>query len=260
MKFARKYPALAVIVLAAAYAGASSPAAVAGTVIMPDGGIRYDYGRRPAPFLACKPEYVCDIALDSGETILNVAIGDGSRWIIASGKSGANNPTPHVFVKAKEADLDTNLVITTTKRVYDITLHSAGNANHPHISFFYADDDAAAKAAQAEHERQAIAAVLAGTPQVGADQVDARYKLSGPAALLPEKVYNDGARTFIQWKSALPELPFVFAIAKDGTPTQVNVRVVGTKLVVDDVGQNYDLVLPAVNRGRAEQRVSIRHE
>lgn len=259
MTFARKYPAFAAVVLAAAYAGAAAPAC-AGTVILPDGGIRYDYGRRPAPFLACRPDYVCDIALDGGENILNVAIGDGSRWIIASGKSGSSNPIPHVFVKPKEADLDTNLVITTTKRVYDITLHSAANANHPHISFLYADDDAAAKAAEAERQRQAIAAVLAGTPQVGMAQTDAKYKLTGPAVLLPDKVYNDGVRTFIEWKSALPELPVVVAVAKDGTASPVNVRLVGTKYVIDDVAPNYDLVLPAVNRVRAEQRVSIRHE
>jgi type IV secretion system protein VirB9 len=261
--FHRFFPTLATaMITSVACTVLSASAAIAGTVVMPDGSIRYDFGRRPLPVLICKPQFVCDIALDSGESVLNMAIGDAGHWVIASGKSGSGNQTPHVFVKPTQVNVDTNLVITTTKRVYDVALRSAADATHPQISFFYADDSAAAKAAAADHERAAIASILAGTAAVGADKADANYKLTGEPSLMPAKVYNDGIRTFVEWKTMPLELPSVVAIAKDGSATPVNFRVVGTKYVIDEIGPSYDLVLAAVNErhGRAEERVAIRHQ
>ena len=224
--------------------------------------MRYDYGRRPSPLLVCKPQYVCDIALENGESVLNVAIGDASRWVIASGKSGPGGMTPHVFVKPTQSNLETNLLITTTKRAYDVTLRSANDSQHPHISFFYVDEEAAAKAAAADRERQAIDGVLAGTPLVGADKADAKYKVTGDATLAPEKVFNDGSRTFVQWKALPTELPTVVAIGPGGVAQPQNFRVVGSSYVIDNTSPNFDLVLAAQTdrHGRPERRASIRHQ
>jgi type IV secretion system protein VirB9 len=259
----RPLPALAIAALVmVAAAGLTAREADATMSILPDGTLRFDYGRRPTPSLVCKPQYVCDIMLDSGETVLNIAIGDAARWVVASGKSGNGGTTPHIFVKPTQSGLDTNIVITTTKRLYDIALHSAPEAHHPHISFVYSDDEAAAKAAIADRERDAIARVLAGTPEVPPDRFDTNYKLSGDPGLFPDKVYNDGARTFIEWKTLPLELPAVYSVAKDGTTTPVNFRVVGTKYIVDALDPNLDLLLVAINdrRGRPERRASIRHQ
>jgi P-type conjugative transfer protein TrbG len=247
---------------AAVMAGANvaAGAAASPTAMMPDGSIRYDYGRRPGPVLVCKPQHVCDIVLDSGESVLNMAIGDAPRWVIAGGRSGPNGSTPHVFVKPTLPDLETNLLVTTTKRTYDVTLRSANDANHPTISFFYADEDAAAKSAVADHERQAIDGVLAGNPLVGADKADTKYKLTGEGSLLPEKVFNDGVRTFVVWKALPVELPSVASIGANNVSTPVNFRVVGTTYIIDGMSPNYDLVLAAANdRRRSERRASIRH-
>jgi type IV secretion system protein VirB9 len=129
-----------------------------------------------------------------------MAIGDAARWIIAGGQSGPSGSVPHVFVKPTAPALDTNLVITTTKRVYDIALRSATEAHHSRISFAYPDEDAAARAAIAQ---RAVDGVLAGMPLVGPDQADTKYQLSGEAAIVPSAVFNDGVRTYISWK-ALP--------------------------------------------------------
>jgi P-type conjugative transfer protein TrbG len=252
----------AAVIVTAASAGVTVQRAAASTAVLADGSVRYDYGRKPLPVLICKPQFVCDIVLDSGETVMNMAIGDAARWIIAGGKSGVNGTTPHIFVKPTQIDLETNLVITTTKRVYDVTLRSAVSAQHPHISFFYPDEDAAAKSAAAEHERNAINAVLAGTPQLPVERADSKYKVTGDSGLLPDKVFNDGARTFVQWKMLPAELPDVFVINKDGAPVTANFRVVGSTYVVDSVEANVDLVLVAINdkHGRPERRVQIRHQ
>jgi P-type conjugative transfer protein TrbG len=245
----------AVVSVAASAAGA----ATSPSTMMSDGSIRYDYGRRPGPVLVCKPQHVCDIVLDSGESVLNMAIGDASHWVIAGGRSGPNGTTPHVFVKPTQADLETNLLITTTKRAYDVDLRSANDANHPHISFFYADEDAAAKAAAADHERQSIDGVLAGNPLVGPDKADAKYKIGGVTALTPDKVFNDGVRTFVVWKALPPDLPAVVGIGANNVAGPLNFRVVGSTYVIDGMNPNFDLVLAATSDRRRERRVSIRH-
>jgi type IV secretion system protein VirB9 len=249
------------VVLTLSSAAHESRAATSSSTILPDGSVRYNYGRQPEPILICKPHHVCDITLEGGESVLNMAIGDSTLWVIAGGQSGPSGSTPHVFVKPMQSDLDTNLVITTTKRTYDVALRSGDDAKHSRMSFFYLDEDAAAKAAIAQHERLAIESVLAGTPQVAADKADAKYKLDGEPALLPDKVFNDGVRTFIQWKTLPNELPAVVAVGKDATQQPVNFRVVGSSYVIDGVGPNYDLVLAASKdrHGRPERRASIRH-
>jgi type IV secretion system protein VirB9 len=250
------------LALTAGGAGLMTRAAVAAAVVMPDGTMRYDYGRRPQAALVCKPETVCDIALGSNETVLNMAIGDASRWIIASGRSGPGGTTPHLFVKPTQANLETNIVITTTKRVYNVDLRSAKEAPHPSISFFYPDEDAAAKALAGDQQRLAIQAVLAGTPLVGADRADTKYKVTGDAALLPDKVFNDGVRTYITWKSLPVQLPTVVSVPTTGAAQPVNFRVVGTSYIVDDIDPNLDLVIAADpdRHGHPERRVVIRHQ
>jgi P-type conjugative transfer protein TrbG len=253
---------LSALTAVAALAAGPTAAALASpsSTIMPDGSIRYEYGRRPGPVLVCKPQHVCDIVLDSGETVLNMAIGDATRWVIAGGRSGPGGTTPHVFVKPTQTNLETNLLITTTKRAYDVDLRSANDADHSHISFSYPDEDAAAKASSAEHERLAIESVLAGNPLVGPDKVDSKYKFTGDTALLPDKVFNDGARTFIVWKTLPADLPPVVTVASNGTSRPVNFRLVGTSYIVDAVDPSYDLVLTATSDRHRERRVLIRHQ
>jgi type IV secretion system protein VirB9 len=246
--------AAALLPAGAPAAGASTPA----TTVMADGSLRYVYGHRPQPQLVCVPQHVCDIALDNGESVLNMAIGDAAHWVIAGGQSGPSGTTPHVFVKPAQSALETNIVITTTKRVYDVTLRSAAQTQHSRISFMYVDEDAAARALIAQ---RAVDGVLAGTPLVAADAADAKYALTGDAALVPQRVFNDGVRTYIAWKTLPGELPAVMSIGKDGVATPVNFRVVGTQYIVDGINPNYDLVLAASTErhGRPERRAAIRH-
>ena len=91
----------------------------AGPIAGPDGVLRYPFGERTPPTLRCKPLFVCDLVLEPGETIINVAVGDSVRWLIAPASSGgADSATPHVLVKPTEAGLHTNLIVTTNRRTY----------------------------------------------------------------------------------------------------------------------------------------------
>ncbi len=100
----------------------------AGPIAGPDGVLRYPFGERTPPTLRCKPLFVCDLVLEPGETIVNVAVGDSVRWLIAPASSGGGDgATPHVLVKPTEAGLRTNLIVTTNRRTYYLTLVSSYN-------------------------------------------------------------------------------------------------------------------------------------
>jgi P-type conjugative transfer protein TrbG len=105
-----------------------------------DGLILYPYGQSQ-PTLTCSPLRACDIELQAGEEINNVIFGDTVRWISAPAITGAGEvKTPHVIVKPTEAGLDTNLIITTTKRTYLLTLRSASSNYTSRVGFFYPNE------------------------------------------------------------------------------------------------------------------------
>jgi P-type conjugative transfer protein TrbG len=195
----------------------SSAIADNGPLLAPDGSLRYVFGGSSEPLLTCRPLYVCDVILESGETILNLGIGDSVRWVVAAAQSGPGGATPHVLIKPTALDLATNLIVTTTKRVYYLRLASAGSAPNPRISYSYpeeAEEQAAARAADAKRREDERASAL---PLLPPDQLDANYRISGDKTFSPTRVYNDGVHTFIEYATLPNDLPVVFAVASDGT-------------------------------------------
>ena len=227
-----------------------------GPITAPDGSVRYPYGRGQ-PTLTCRPLYICDVELQAGETILDLAIGDSVRWIVASAQSGPNGTTPHVFVKPTQLDLDTNLVITTTRRVYYLRLISSPSITNPRIGFYYPEDEALASAAAAAARAQKSSEL----PLLPASQLDYNYKIQGEKSLLPQRVYNDGVHTFIEYAALPMDLPVLFAVALDGSDQMVNFRLRKTTFIVDGIPSGVDLVLNAGTgkHGKGERRVFIRH-
>jgi type IV secretion system protein VirB9 len=254
-------------------ATASAAPAIADTTVMPiavdpapveapDGSLRYPYGGKTQPLLTCRPLYVCDVILEQGETILNIAIGDSLRWVIAPAQSGPGGSTPHVFVKPTDVNLATNLVITTTKRVYYIRLKSDTAALAPRISYSYPEEEAAAIAAREAIERASIEDKATELPLLPPDQLDYNYRIQGPKQILPQKVYNDGVHSFIEYTALPTDLPVVYAVAPDGSDQIVNFRLRGTIFIVDGIPSGFDIVLNGGTgkHGRGELRVFVRHK
>src|SRR5579863_10293673 len=141
-----------------------------------DGVLRYPFGERTPPTLRCKPLFVCDLVLEPGETIVNVAVGDSVRWLIAPASSGgADSATPHVLVKPTEAGLRTNLIVTTNRRTYYLTLVSSYNNPMLRIGFLYPQDPQQAYATTAVSRGMRANAPLAET---AIDKLDFNYRTS----------------------------------------------------------------------------------
>ena len=67
------------------------------------------------------------------------------------------------------------------------------------------------------------------------EQLKFRYRIEGDAPWRPLRVFDDGAKVYIQFPSGLAqsEAPPLFVIGPDAKPALVNYRVRGTTYIVD---------------------------
>ena len=190
--------------------------------------VAYPFGHSQ-PTLTCAPLRACVIELEPGEALIDFVAGDTERWLFTETYTGAGGATPLLVVKPTDFDLTTNLVISTDRRLYELTLdapparHASRGAKNPQelytrrIRFYY--PDAAARSAE---EREALRARLAAgaTPITNADfrleNLNFNYRWD-PSKRFPftlEQVFDDGAHTYLKVpRSARHDAaPVLFAI------------------------------------------------
>jgi type IV secretion system protein VirB9 len=209
----------------------------------PDGVLRYPFGERTPPTLRCMPLSVCDLVLEPGESIVNVAVGDSIRWLIAPAMSGtADSTTPHLLIKPTETGLRTNLIVTTNRRTYYLTLVSHKNDPMLRIGFSYPQDLARTFAPLPASPARPTPRPSAELPTAAFEKLDFDYRLSGDRSLLPLRVFNDGEHTYLETAPGMTEIPILFAVASDGGETLVNYRYTGKYYVVDGLPARMALV------------------
>jgi type IV secretion system protein TrbG len=177
---------------------------------------------------------VSDVALQPGEKLVSVSTGDTVRWIVGDTSSGEGTAAQvHILVKPIAADLKTNLVITTERRTYHLELESTETTYMSSLSWTYPDDDLIA----IKKKNDGVASIDA-VPMEGAqsfDNLNFRYRIEGSASFAPSRVFDDGAKVYIQFPSSLPqgEAPPLFVQGSNGKPALVNYRVKGNTYIVD---------------------------
>ncbi len=194
------------------------------------------------------PGQVTDIALQPGETLGAVAAGDTVRWVIGDTTSGSGDGRrTHVLVKPFAAGLATNIIITTDKRTYYLSLTSVGRSAMVGLSWTYPQDQLIAFRAAAEQAR--AAQPVASGLQV--DQLHFDYTITGDQpAWRPLRAFDDGQKTFIEFPASLGtgEAPPLFLVDAKGTASLVNYRLQGRYYVVDRL---FDV---------AELRLGLKHQ
>ena len=189
------------------------------------------------------PERVTDIALQSGETLVAVAAGDTARWVIGDTTSGSGaERRTHVLVKPFSSGLATNLVITTDRRSYHLSLTSTRGAAMASLSWTYPADALIALQRSAA-ETQAAAPVAQG---LAVDQLRFDYAIGGDKPdWRPLRAFDDGRQTFIEFPEsiAVGEAPPLFVIGAEGDAQLVNYRVRGRFYIVDRLFDRAELRL-----------------
>jgi type IV secretion system protein TrbG len=227
-----------------------------------DGVVRFLYGAT-LPTVVCAPLQVCDMALQPGEIINSVNVGDKVRWNISPGISGsADGRVTHLIIKPVDAGLVSSLVIETDRRTYAIKLVSTQHEWMPLVAFNYPDD----MQRQWSAYRQTVAFGTAATRLPSGENVanlDFGFRVSGDSPRWrPLRVYSDGAKTYIQFPRTLGSgtAPALVALDNDGgwfssaTQQMVNYRMQGDRYIVDRVLDRAELVSGV---GSSQTRVVI---
>lgn len=193
----------------------------------------YPYSDGALYRLYAAPERITDILLQPGETITSVAAGDTVRWTVGDTTSGSGaDQRTHIFVKPYSAGLKTNLVITTSRRVYHIELESKPTGAMAALSWTYPQDELIALRRQ-QDAASAAAPIASG---LAIEKLNFNYAISGDKpAWRPVRAFDDGRQSFIEFPPsiAVGEAPPLFVIGEDGEAQLVNYRVAGRYYVVD---------------------------
>jgi type IV secretion system protein VirB9 len=146
------------------------------------------------------------IEFNEDERIENISIGDSTAWQVAPNKRARM-----LFIKPLKSRASTNMTVITTQRRYVFELAAGPRlARTPWIFRF--------------SYPPAIVETLPEPPPAAPVKLNFAYALSGDAALLPGRVWDDGRQTYFEFGEETP-MPAIFAGAgKDESLVNVSVR------------------------------------
>lgn len=225
-----------------------------------DGSVSFVYGSGQTR-VVCAPLQVCDIALQSGEQLNDMNVGD-PRFLVEPSITGSGMEQQiHLLIKPKDVGLDTSLVVTTDRRTYHFRLKSDQNEFMPYVSFTY-PDDAKAKWRLIQHmqAQQRKANTFAETHEYLGD-LNFNYRIQGNSRLKPVRVYNNGVKTIIEMPRSMSEseAPALLVLRNGGLfkkpeSVMVNYRLQGCRYIVDSV---FDKVILIIGSGSSQEKITI---
>ena len=171
--------------------------------------------------------YQMMIEFGADEQIENVAIGDSLAWQVTP-----NRRADTLFIKPIEREAATNMVVVTSQRRYAFALL----AEEPRAP----DDPAIIFRVRFTYQDDAPVEPEAPQPFVPPPAANSAYSVTGSRVLIPERVFDDGERTWFRWQANGPT-PGLFALEADGTEALVNYTIVEGWTVVDRTAPGFVL-------------------
>lgn len=226
------------------------------------GDIKFMYGVQQ-PSIVCAVLQLCDVALQAGEQVNSINLGDTARWTVEPAISGSG-PTEiqHIIIKPMDVGLESSLIVTTNRRSYHFRLRSHRTEYMHQISFTY-PEEAQAKwdIIQRREKKEIHDNTLPTTGQYLGD-LFFDYDLSGSVSWKPVRVYNDGRKTIIEMPHTMQqtEAPTLLVVRKEGDlfnddeTVIVNYRVQNNRYIVDTV---FDRAILIAGVGGSQDRVTI---
>ena len=215
-------------------------------VLSGGGKVVYVHGAS-LPTIVATPMQVCDVELETGETVNEIVVGDSARWMVDSGTAGSGpGATVHLFIKPVDSGLESSAVVTTDRRVYHLRLGSQRSGHTPYVGFLYSDDlrrkNAARQAQQAKEQEWGSTTVDGKATDLSV--LNFNYEVRGKASWKPERVYDDGQQTFIRLpeKTRSGEMP-VLLVRKGSQDVLVNYRVKDSAMIVDGLFERIALII-----------------
>jgi len=227
-----------------------------------DGYVRFIYGAQQ-PSIVCAVLQVCDVALQEGEQVNSINLGDTFRWTVEPALTGSGaTEVQHLIIKPLDVGLSTSLVVTTNRRTYHFTLRSHRTEFMSQVAFTY-PEEALAKwdAIKRRDDTERSKAIIPQTGEYLGD-LSFDYTVSGSTSWKPVRVYNDGVKTIIEMPKTMSqtEAPTLLVVRKDGglfkddETVMVNYRVQGDRYVVDTI---FDKAILIAGVGGSQDRITI---
>lgn len=205
------------------------------------GVVRFPFGYG-TPTLQCSPVHACAVMLQQGESVIDVIAGDTVRWQIVRGASGRHADIPTFYFKPVDNGIpNTNLIVTTNRRTYNVNLQSVNYIQHELYGFFYSAGDSVNDLSSANPSSQAppmignSAAVPppslsgAGGPTTldfnycGTDMTEHACAAQGDERARPQLACNDGDHTWLLMPENLRDAPSVYVVDPNGQQSLVTV-------------------------------------
>ena len=166
----------------------------------------YFYNENDSYHVATRAGYITTILLNPDEDIIHAEIGDATRWSVQTYYTGSSKGmSPALSVKPFVPELKTNLVISTTKRIYNIVLEAKVNSYATIINFEYPKEIEIAK----QKERK----LKAQETKVNIENLNFDYSWNkNKETWSPIQIFDDGEQTFLVMseKVRATELPVLF--------------------------------------------------
>jgi type IV secretion system protein VirB9 len=213
----------------------------------------FTYERGALYAVQASPQRITDIALEAGETLLSVSAGDTTRWIVGDAQSGiAGNIQSHILVKPNAANLATNLVIMTDRRVYHVELRATSGAAMASVAWRYPVEMTLPGSLPLLPPPPAAAPPPA--PVFTPETLNLRYRIDGDKPdWRPLSAFDDGKQVYIEMPDNLVEAPPLSVIGDEGLEA-VNYRIRGRYYIVDRLFKKAELRLGS---GWAQKKVVI---
>lgn len=222
------------------------------------GEVIFVYGAQTID-VVCAVLQVCDIALQPGEQINTLHLGDTSRWLLEPAITGSGeDEIQHIIVKPLDVGIKTNVVVTTNRRTYNINLGSHKTKFMPMVSFTY-PNEIQRKFNAIRHYSQDIKSSKI-IPETGEsiDNLDFNYKIdSNGQSWTPIRVYNNGRQTVIELPATVSSSEIPTFMVQDKATNEdvlVNFRYINHKFIVDAL---FDKAVLIVGVGSNQQKVTI---
>lgn len=225
------------------------------------------------PTLRCAPLRICTVELQSGERVIDSVVGDPERWVVDF--AAGPDSTPLVVAKPvalpNACDLTTNLVVTTTRRIYHITLDSPpcsaqGESTNPdlpytrQVKFYFPDEALVRHHGGAERGVPDPAAAAAPEPDSGVGmQVDDLASLhfdyqvlpDGRFPWVPKAVFDNGRQTCVRLppEAFHTELALLYELNPAGGYDLIQYVVRDGCILTDRVMQRMVLLIPSRQGG-----------
>ncbi|MBA2571483.1 MAG: TrbG/VirB9 family P-type conjugative transfer protein [Gemmatimonadetes bacterium] len=225
--------------------------------------VAYPFGHSQ-PTLSCAVLRACIIELQQGEVVIGTIRGDTERWLLDQTFTGSDGRTVLLALKPTDCDLTSNLVVSTDRRVYHLTLDSPSctrRGTNPALNYtrhvrFYYPDDMVTEMDQRHH--LAGRQISIGPADATKLNFDYRWQRDRRYPWTPQQVFDDGVHTYIKLPPAArnADAPVLFSLRPDGGKDIVNYATRGDFYISDRVLQRAALVV-GVGRNRAEQQLVI---